>query len=172
MQSEVIDSSLLGLYLADHLAGAAAGVGRIRHMARKYRNTPLAPELFELASQIPAEQAFLAQIITDLGLRQRRLRRFVVGTGERLGRLKFNRRLFRPSPLTPFFEVEIMRGAVAGKMGGWQTLAHYSDMLGLPPGRCEELVEQSRAQIATLDALHSRLRGRVFRVPPPEELGV
>lgn len=83
--------------------------------------------------------------------------------GEHVGRLKSNGRAFSRSPMTMVLEVELMRSAVAGKRGAWQTLADNADHLGLDPEVFRELTETARRQHEALDEVHAYARRRAFR---------
>ncbi|MBK0419030.1 NAD-dependent epimerase/dehydratase family protein [Leucobacter sp. CSA1] len=161
--SERISRDLLGLYLSDHLTGATAGAERMERMADDFVDTPVFARLSELAEQIRLERAFLRELIGDLDLRQRPYRQAASWAAERLGRLKGNGRLLSRSPLTLVLEAELMRSAVMGKLGVWQTLEDNAEDLGLDPAVFAELSESARSQIATLDTVHEYARERAFR---------
>ncbi|GAA1625357.1 NAD-dependent epimerase/dehydratase family protein [Georgenia ruanii] len=158
-----IDAHLLGLYLSDHLTGATGGADRIQHMAHAYADTAMGPDLAALADEITAAREALRAIIEALDLRQRPYRQAAAWVAERVGRLKLNGRVLTRSPLTPLLELELMRGAVNGQAGLWETLAELAPDLGLPPERFEELVERSKGFSPRLERLHELARGEAFR---------
>ncbi|GAB2549239.1 NAD-dependent epimerase/dehydratase family protein [Leucobacter ruminantium] len=166
---------LLGLYLSDHLTGATAGADRIERMSEVYVDAPVYARLSELAEEIRLERAFLQRLMQDLGLRRRPYRQAVSWAGEHLGRLKSNGRLFSRSPMTLVLEAELMRSAVMGKLGVWQTLEEHADELGLDAGVFADLAERSREQAGVLDEVHEYARARAFREgretygPPADE---
>lgn len=155
-----VDRELLALYLSDHLTGATAGLGRIERMVGDYADLPLHAELAEVAEQIRAERELY---VRELGLPRRRHRQLLAGVAERLGRLKLNGRVVERSPMSVVLEAELMRSAVVGKLGGWQTLEEHADELGLDPAQFRELAERAQRQLATLDRLHEYARRRAFR---------
>lgn len=157
-----LERELLGLYLSDHLTGATAGAARIRRMATGFADTDIGPELARLADEIASERAFLRQLIPSLELRRRPYRQAVSWLAERIGRLKTNGRV-TGSPMTPVLELELMRGAVVGKAGAWETLEELAPELGLPPETFRDLADRARAQADTLQRLHARVRGDAFR---------
>src|SRR5699024_7725652 len=116
---------LLELYLSDHLTGATAGVNRIERMAEDYIDTPVYAELSTVADEIRSDRELLRTIIEDLGLARKPYRQAVAWVGERVGRLKLNGRVLERSPMTMLLEAEIMRSAVNGKIGGWETLREH-----------------------------------------------
>ncbi|OCG75792.1 NAD-dependent epimerase/dehydratase family protein [Microbacterium sediminis] len=157
-----IDRELLGLYLSDHLTGATAGVARIRRMATAVADTELSPDLGRIAGEIAAERTFLRELISGLELRRRPYRQAVAWLAERAGRLKTNGRV-TGSPMTPVLELELMRSAVIGKLGGWETLAALAPDLGLPVETFRDLADRARAQAATFEELHARVLPDAFR---------
>ena len=161
--SSRIDETLLGLYLSDHLTGATAGAARVDRMAADFADTPVYATLSTLAEQIRAERRLLQQLIDDLGLRRRPARQAAAWLGEHAGRLKANGRLVRRSPMTMVLETELLRCAVIGKRGGWQTLAENADELGLDATVFHELAEQALRQHEQLDEVHAHARRRAFR---------
>ena len=161
--SERIDDGLLGLYLSDHLTGATAGAARIDRMAADFVDTPVHPALSTIAEQIRAERRILQQLIDDLGLRRRPHRQAAAWLGEHVGRLKNNGRIAGRSPMTMVLETELMRSAVIGKRGGWQTLADNAEDLGVDAARFRDLAEQAMRQHHQLDEVHAYARRRAFR---------
>jgi len=158
-----IDHRLLNLYLSDHLTGASAGAARISRMAGDFVDTPVFPTLSSIDEEIRAESRFLQQLIHDLGMRQMRHRQAAAVIGERIGRLKGNGRVLSRSPMTLLLEVELMRSAVVGKRGGWQTLADNAGGLGLDPAVFHELSANALHQHEMLDDVHAYARRRAFR---------
>lgn len=161
--SPLITRDLLGLYLSDHLTGATVGTSRINRMATDFVDTPVYASLSTIADEIRAERRFLAELIHDLGLRQLPHRQAAAWVGELLGRVKINGRLLSRSPMTMVLEVELMRSAVLGKRGGWQTLADNAELLGLDAQLFHELAEAALRQHEILDEVHAYARRRAFR---------
>lgn len=158
-----LDRQQLRIYLSDHLAGASAGAARVRRMAHAYRDTPLGPELAELAESIPAERDWLERSMREWDLPPSRAKQLATTIGERLGRLKPNGRVLNPAPMTALLELELMRSAVLGKRGVWETLAVHAADLGLDPARAAELIAAADEQITTLSRLGDRARQQAFR---------
>jgi UDP-glucose 4-epimerase len=158
-----IDRDLLGLYLSDHLTGATGGVSRIERMAEAYDDTELGPELSRLAAEIGAARRDLAELIERLDLPSKPHRQAAAWVVEHVGRLKLNGRLVRRSPLSVVLELEIMRSAVAGQLGLWQTMVDLAPDLDLPREPFDELAERSRGFQARLEKLHELARKTAFR---------
>ena len=158
-----LERDILGLYLSDHLTGATAGAERCERMAGAHAGTELGAPLAELAVEIREEREFLRDLVESLELRARPYRQAAAWVAERAGRLKTNDRP-EGSPMTPLLEIELMRSAVAGKLGGWQTLTELAPDLGLPPELFAALAERAREQMATLERLHGQVAPDAFRV--------
>ena len=130
---------------------------------RRTRTPPWGPSSPALADEITAAREALRAIIEALDLRQRPYRQAAAWVAERVGRLKLNGRVRTRSPLSPLLELELMRAAVNGQAGLWETLADLAPDLGLPRERFEELAERSRGFSARLERLHEMVRGEAFR---------
>ncbi|MFK5645137.1 hypothetical protein ACI3ET_01295 [Ornithinimicrobium sp. LYQ121] len=162
-----LDTSVLGLYLNDHLAGAAGGRARAHDMAKRHADLPIGPGLVRFASELDMEYARLRRLIDELGLQQRIPRRVAAVVGEKLGRLKLNGHLFTRSPMTPLLEVELMRGAVNAKRGLWQVLRDQAHLLGLDEAEWARLDQLAQDQSARLDEMHALVRGTALRENGP-----
>lgn len=158
-----MDRYLFGLYLSDHFSGATAGLERMELMTRTYWDTPFHAELAEATEQLRGERELYRDLLDRLEVPRRRYRQVAAWLGERAGRLKLNGRIVQRSPMTPVLEAELMRSAVLGKIGGWQTLREHSGETGLDPGQFDELIDLARRQIEMLDRFHAYARGRAFR---------
>lgn len=89
--------------------------------------------------------------------------RAVARAGELAGRLKPNGRLLGTPATTPLLELELMRSAVNGKQGLWQTLGLYADDLGLSRDEMEKLTRAAGEQSELLEELHALVRPDAFR---------
>ena len=158
-----LDRGLLRIYLNDHLAGSIAGLHRMRRTARTLARTPVGGDLGAVADEIEGEQEELRAIIAGLGLPESKPKQLATWAGEKVARLKGNGRLGRHSPMTPLLEVELLRSAVMGKRGLWQTLADLAPSIGLDPSRPAVLLAQTERQLGRLDVVHEYVRVRALR---------
>lgn len=159
-----MDHYLFGLYLSDHFTGATAGLERMELMARTAQDTPFYAELAEATEQLRAERELYRDLLNALGVPRRRYRQAAAWLGEKAGRLKLNGRVTHRSPMTTVLEAELMRSAILGKIGGWQTLREHAAELGLDAARLDELTAQARGQVELFDRFHAWARARAFRV--------
>lgn len=165
--SDRITKDLIELYFSDHLTGATAGTERIERMEKDFVDTPVYPQISQVADKIRRERALLQQIIHDLGFKQKPYRQAAAWVGEHVGRLKLNNRVLSRSPMTLALEAELMRSAVVGKLGGWQVLHDNAEDLGLDPNIFASLEEDVWEQVRALDEVHEYARGRAFRDDVP-----
>lgn len=157
-----LDTSVLELYLNDHLAGASGGRDRAHRMAKDHADLPIAGELATFARQLDDEWDRVDRLIKELDLDTLRYRQLAASVGEKLGRLKLNRRLTQRSPMTPLLETELMRGAVNAKRGLWQVMEALAPRLQLDPAEWQELDAQAVDQSELLDRVHAALRSDAF----------
>lgn len=159
-----VDALLLRQYMSDHLAGATAGTNRIKRMAADYVDTPVFPEISEVAEAIRRERGFLVQLIERQGFPRPPGSTTLAWLGERMGRLKPNGRLpGGRSPSTLVLEAELMMSAVTGKLHGWTVMKDHAEALGVDPEVFQGLIEDAETQREHLEAVHRYARHRAFR---------
>ncbi|MFJ4367441.1 hypothetical protein [Streptomyces chartreusis] len=163
-QAHHTGTSLLGVYLNDHLAGATGGVERARHMTRSHRGTDLAAAMEPICNEITEDRAILIEIMERLDIPVRHYKIYAGRVAERAGRLKSNGRLVGRSPLSPLLELEALRVGVEGKAAVWQTLRDLADNEDrLDPDLLDSLLERARRQQGTLEELRRRQIGPALR---------
>ncbi|MFE9906477.1 hypothetical protein [Streptomyces achromogenes] len=143
---------LLGIYLNDHLAGATAGTDRAARLARTARGSALGRAIEPVAAEIAEDRSALLDIMRDLGVPVRRYKVCAGWAAEKLGRLKPNGHLVRPSPLGTVLDLEALRLGIEGKTACWQILRRL-DATGerLDPARLDTLLERARRQQETIE---------------------
>ncbi len=100
-------STLLGVYLNDHLAGATGGLALFRRATSSAQGASKA-ELAELTQQVTQDRQCLLALMHRLGVP---VRHYKVATGwalEKAGRLKTNGYLLHRSPLSDLVELEAL----------------------------------------------------------------
>lgn len=158
-----LDRALLRVYLNDHLAGSVAGLDRMRRTAQTLARTPVGGDLDAVADEIEGEQDELRAIIAGLDMPEALLKQVATWAGEKVARLKGNGRFGRHSPMTPLLEVELLRSAVMGKRGLWQTLTDLAPSIGLDASRPARLLAQTDRQLERLDGVHEYVRVRALQ---------
>ena len=157
---------LLGIYLNDHLAGAAAGLELARRMARSHRGQEHADQLEQFVTEIAQDRSALLAIMASLGVTVRAYKVGAAWLGEKAGRLKFNGRLLARSPLSDLEELELLRLGVEGKAAGWRTLRTQAGTDGrLDAGRLDGLIARARHQVDVLEELRVRAADRMIGRP-------
>ncbi len=145
---------LLGVYLNDHLAGAAAGTALADRLAGSHRDTAAGAELSQLATEVAEDRESLIAIMSDVGVNRTHYKEPVAILAERLGRFKPNGSLLARSPLSSVVELEAMALGVTGKRAGWRTLRELSASdTRLDVGRIDELIARAERQLALLERL-------------------
>jgi len=115
----------LGIYLNDHLAGAAVGVGVARRLRQSNAGDPaMGRALADLCAEIEADRATLEELMDHLGTRRGKVKPALAAVGEWLGRLKPNGQLTGYSPLSRLVELELLAIGITGKMQLWDALGH------------------------------------------------
>jgi hypothetical protein len=113
----------LGIYLNDHLAGAAGGVELARRLRASNSGDPKIGEpLARLCAEIEADRETLVRLTERLGIRRDPVKPALARVAERLGRLKPNGHLRGQSPLSPVLELEILASGIGGKLQLWNSL--------------------------------------------------
>lgn len=163
--AEGIDAGLLRQYMADHLVGATAGLKRIQAMAEAFIETPIYPELSEVATGIGAEHAYLQELIRRQGFSRPAIAAPLAWVGEKVSRLKpYSRPPGTRSPSALVLETELMLSAVVAKLHGWKMMLDHAEELGVPEGVFEQLIEDGYGQQRTLEKVHEYARRRAFRL--------
>ena len=158
------ETSMLGIYLNDHLAGATAGTELAHRIARSAGDGQDSGMLRSLAAEVAHDRAALLDIMAALGIKVRRYKVGAAWIGEKAGRMKFNGRLFARSPLSNLEELEIMRLGVEGKAAGWRTLRTVAETNArLDPARLDELISRARRQADLLEDLRVDAADQVLR---------
>lgn len=122
-------SEHLAIYLNDHLAASAGGVGLARRArdAHTGRDNPTGQLLRSVTADIEADREQLVRIMDLVGARPDPVKQLAAVVTERVGRLKANGRLVRRSPLSDLVELEGLTIAVQGKACGWRALRALDD---------------------------------------------
>lgn len=161
--TELTGSSLLGIYLNDHLAGATAGLSLIERTARAHAGTPAGPPLSKLAKEIAEDRDELLGFMTALDIGVARYKLAGAWVAERVGRLKLNGRLFSRSPLSSLLELEGMKLGVEGKITGWRSLLSLADHdPRLDAVKLDRLISRAKAQSRNLEKLRAAAVAEAF----------
>src|ERR1700709_2381612 len=114
-------SRYLGIYLNDHLAGAAVGVRVASRLHQSNEEEPeLAKPLAKVRAEIEADRATLEGLLESLGIRRGQVEPALASVAEKLGRLKPNGQLAGYSPLSRLVELELLLVGVNGKLQLWR----------------------------------------------------
>ena len=161
--SNQIDTDLLRQYMADHLTGATAGLKRIEAMAEAFIETPVYPELSQVATGIRAEHAYLEELIKRQGFSRPTIAAPLAWATEKASRLKpYSRPPGERSPSAMVLETELMLSAVIAKLHGWKMMRDHAHELGVSVQVFEDLIDTAYEQLNTLEEVHEYARERAF----------
>ena len=146
-----VHSRMLRIYLQDHHAASAGGVGVARRA--------LGPS-HPLARQIFRDRDALERVMRQLDVTPSALKVGIVRVAELGGRLKLNGRIFERSPLSSVVELETLVVGVRGKEALWASLQRAG--VSLEDVDLDALVESARAQGAELEALRLSAAEKAF----------
>ena len=136
---------LLRAYLADHLLLHRAAHDLAQRLRRREGEGELAALLDEVAGELRRQEALALAFLRQLGAGPPWLRLALGSLSERIGRLKPNGRLVRPSPLAAVFELEVLESLLDMSARCWRALDHAGVAGGVVVPRaeaCERLVPQ------------------------------
>ena len=154
----------LTIYLNDHRAGAAAGIGLAHRLWRRNRKGPWASQLEELLKSVEAESETLDAVRASIGVTGGQIRRTAAIALERASRLKLNGHFLSYSPLSRVAELEALMSGVQSKLRLWTTLdlatPSVPELVGF---EFPALQRQSHAQLATLGEIHEWAVTQCFR---------
>jgi len=158
-------STLLGIYLNDHLAGATGGLALFRRATSSAQGASKA-ELAELTQQVTQDRQSLLALMHRLGVP---VRHYKVATGwalEKAGRLKTNGHLLHRSPLSDLVELEALVLGVQGKAAGFRALRSIAqhdprfDVTDL-----DRLIDRAERQAQKLEELRLHAAARALTGP-------
>jgi hypothetical protein len=150
-------SSLLAIYLNDHLAGAVAGHELAKRTLGQNQGTTYEPELERLATEVGEDKDQLERLMADLGIPHTAWKTRVAWVAEKIGRVKLNGSLTGYSPLSRLEEMEALRAGVQGKASMWRSLAEASPSIPkISREKMQALLRRAMDQADRIDRLAER----------------
>lgn len=150
-------STLLSVYLSDHLAGATAGTELARRTLDNNRGSELEPFLEGLLGEIVEDRATLERLMSHLGVPASQIKQAVAVAAERVGRFKLNGQLVGYSPLSRLVELEGLAAGVETKLNLWRSLREAIPEPALPSDvDLGSLIDRAEEQRGTIE--HHRQR--------------
>jgi len=146
-----VSRKLLGLYLNDHLAGAALGLELVRRTARENKDSALGSFLADvLLPEIEEDRRTLQRLMGQIGIAPSRPKVAAAWLAEKLARLKLNGELWRYSPLSRLVELEGLAVGIEGKRALWLAL-EAARLDGLRGFDFQALAERAEFQRSRLE---------------------
>ncbi len=155
---------LLRAYIADHLQLHRAARELALRLRRREEGGELALLLDEVVAELRRQEGLAGALLRQLGAGPPWLRLALGTLTERVGRLKPNGRIVRPSPLAPVCELEVLESLLDMSGRCWRALDHAGvtepEPVRLRAEACEALVPRLEAhRLARGDAALQPLRG-------------
>ena len=145
-------NELLGVYLNDHLAGAAAGIELAEKLRDNNQGTELGKDMVALHHDITQDRDALEELMGHLDLERHPVKEAAGWALEKLSRLRLNPALTGSAELTRLMETEALSLGIEGKLSMWMALkeAAASDPR-LAAADYDRLIERARGQRRTLE---------------------
>lgn len=158
---------LLGTYLNDHLAGAAAGVELAEKLGSTYEGTPFGTAVAAVADEIKVDRETLKGLMERLGIGKSPVKQATGWAFEKVTRLRFNRQLTGSEDLTRLLETETLSLGIEGKLAMWQALKGI-DGLDAELGRADfdRLIFRARQQREALEPYRLESAAGAFTTRP------
>jgi hypothetical protein len=145
-------NELLGTYLNDHLAGAAAGVELAEKLASTYEGTPFGAAVAAVAEEIKVDRETLNGLMERLGIGRSPAKQATGWVFEKVTRLRFDRRLTGSEDLTRLLETETLSLGIEGKAAMWLALKDIDGLDGeLGRADFDRLIFRARRQREALE---------------------
>src|SRR6185437_87367 len=165
---EILDGHMLALYLRDHhalLVALGELASRMNTPARSDDQQAFAAQLGRAAS---ADRASVEELLRRLDSAPSQIRHAAAWSFEKVGRLKLNGRIVRPSPLAAVTELEGCKILLESDRALWSGLAH----LAIGPADSGERARRAEELLAEavglrVDAFHGATHHRVDAVGQP-----
>jgi hypothetical protein len=166
MTASAGDNRYLGIYLNDHLGGAAGGLDLACRLRSSNSDDPeMGEPLARLCAEIEADRETLVRLTERLGIRRDPIKPVLARLAERLGRLKPNGHLRSYSPLSRVLELEILASGIGGKLQLWNSLEQaFGD--SLDGFDFHALAERADRQGQEVEDLHMAAAKRAFPATP------
>ena len=154
---------LLGIYLNDQLALGVLW----RELAQRARannaGTDFGDALGRVATGIAEDVETFESIMRRIGVRTNYAKTGLAVGAERVGRLKPNGKLREFSPLSRFFEIEVLVMGIEGKKQLWTTLRDLAGLgARLPDVDFDHLIERAAQQRSELEPFRTRAGKEAF----------
>lgn len=157
---------LFAVYLTDHDAAAAAAISLARRAARHVRHDGATEQIARIATELAEDRQVLRQVMATLHVEPATWKVVAAHTAERVGRLKLNGQVIRPSPLGNVWEMEGLLDAVAAKRRLWEAIAEVPGLEAATGIDTRHMVHRLEAQADRLHPLWLAATGTAFPATP------
>jgi hypothetical protein len=142
----------LGVYLNDHLAGAAAGIELAEKLRDNNQGTELGTVMGAVAHDIEEDRRALEELMQRLEVERHPVKQAAGWVFEKLSRLRLNPALTGSADLTRLLEIEALSLGVEGKLCLWLLLREAAaGDARLAGADFDQLIERARGQRRALE---------------------
>jgi hypothetical protein len=148
----MVATESLGVYLNDHLGGAAAGVEMAEKLRSKNDATPFGNVMAQLVLEIKEDRATLENLMDRLGV-ERNPGKLSAGRGiEKISRLRTSKTFTGSAELSRLMDIEGLALGIEGKYAMWRELQEIAELdQRLASTDLEGLASRARRQRDTLE---------------------
>jgi predicted DNA-binding ribbon-helix-helix protein len=148
----MVATESLGVYLNDHLGGAAAGVEMAEKLRSRNDGTPFGNVMAQLVLEIKEDRATLENLMDRLGV-ERNPGKLAAGRGiEKIARLRTSKTLTGSAELSRLMDIEGLALGIEGKYAMWRELQEIAELdQRLASTDLEGLASRARRQRDTLE---------------------
>jgi hypothetical protein len=159
-------SSLLGIYLNDHLAGAVGALELARRCAAANRENNIGPDVERLILEIEEDKRVLEDLMRRLRISPSRVKGGAAWALEKVARLKLNGRILSYSPLSRVLELEALSLGIEGKRELWMALKEIASQTDALVGiDLDGLIKRAEQQREVLETHREYAVARAFFRP-------
>jgi hypothetical protein len=142
----------VGIYLNDHLAGAAFGSDLARQIHKHSEGTSLGQVMDSLATEIEADRQALVDLMERLGTPKNPVKQATAWMAEKASRLKLSGVTAGDAGHGTFLALETLSLGVEGKLSLWIALKTVADAYpALETAELDRLIERAAAQRSILE---------------------
>lgn len=167
LSSTASRDQLLGIYLQDHDAVAAAAIALAERAVARVRHENTRQQLDRIATELVEDREVLRQVMATLRTEPATWKVVAARVAERVGRLKLNGQVLRSSALGNVWDMEGLLDVVAAKRRLWQAIAEVPGLEDTAGINTDEMLQRLESQLDRLHPLWLVATSTAFPGTPP-----
>ena len=148
-----MSTKALSTYLNDHLAGSAAALELLDHLAELHPDPDRKRFFIGLRAEVAEDQSVLQQLLGTMGGKESTVRKAAAWLAEKVGQVKLRLDDLGDGQLRVFEAIEMLGLGIQGKLALWQALAAVADQVpqlqGVDFARLEQRAIQQHQRVET-----------------------